>query len=222
MAVRLLPCRFATYMFSSGAEISTENWELFEGITDGFNIVDSTVESYDCKNYESISTGLPEAQDKSQPPATSIKWLGITIDSVHGTLSIPQNKLAETLDLIKNRSKRRSISRKQLQSVLGKVMHIAKCICLARLFMSRLLDELRGPYRSFININSSMRSDFKWFIEYASTWNGVALFPRLSPVREIVVDACLDSIGAATKRSAYAHPLSQISDSCQTYRRSRP
>ena len=54
---QLLPCRFATYLFANGPEVSTGNWELFEGITEGFDIVDSEVNSYDCVNYESITSG---------------------------------------------------------------------------------------------------------------------------------------------------------------------
>ena len=153
--------------------------------------------------------GLPEAQDKSQQPATSIKWLGITIDSESGTLSILQEKLTDTLDLMKTFSARQSMS---LQSVIGKIMHITKCIRPALVFMAHLLDELRGHPQLFININSAMRSDLRWFIEFVSTWKGVALFPKTSPVSEIVVDACLDGICATTHRSAYAYPLSEISD----------
>ena len=122
--------------------------------------------------------GLPEAMDKSQPPATLIKWLGINIDSVAGTMSVPSDKLDQLVTLSKAAVRRRSITRKQLQSILGKMLHVAKCIKPARLFVARLLDELRGPRRLFINLNSSMKADIKWFIEFASQWNGVALFPN--------------------------------------------
>ena len=113
---------------------------------------------YDVAKSLLAELGLPKAQDKSQPPSTSIKWLSITIDSTNGTLSIPQDKLNETIKLIKTFDQRRSISRKQLQSVLGKIMHIAKCIKPARLFIARLLDELRGQHCFYVNINSSMKS----------------------------------------------------------------
>ena len=167
---------------------------------------------YDIARSLLAELGLPEAYEKSQPPSTTIKWLGITIDSTRGTLSMPPEKLAETLDLVKSVSARRSISRKQLQSVIGKLLHIAKCIRPARLFIARLLDELRGPPRFYININSSMKSDLTWFADFASTWNGVAIFPKPAPMREIVVDACLDGIGGASHRSAYARHLSDVSD----------
>ena len=169
-------------------------------------------EQYDIARSLLEELGLPEAHDKSQPPATRIKWLGIHVDSVHGTLSIPNDKLDEVIAIVRSYTTKRSLSRKQLQSVIGKIMHIAKCIRTARLFLARLLEKLRGAKRLHININSSMRSDLKWLSEFASTWNGVAVFPKTFPVREVVVDACLDGIGAATHRSAYAFPLSAASD----------
>ena len=170
---------------------------------------DMAMSQYDFAKELLARLGLPEAMDKSQPPATAIKWLGVNVDSIAGTLSIPHEKIEQLVTLSKCAIRRRSITRKQLQSILGKMLHVAKCIHPARLFVARLLDELRGPKRTFINLNSSMRADIKWFIEFASQWNGVALFPNKQLVREIVVDACIQGIGAATHSSAYAVRLRQ-------------
>ena len=105
---------------------------------------------------------------------------------------------------------KRSISRKNLQSVLGRLLYVAKCIRPARLFVSRLLEQLRGAKRPHININSSMRADLEWFRDFAMVWNGVAVFPDTTPSKEIVVDACLTGIGAATTRSAYAYQIAPV------------
>ena len=79
---QLLPCRFASYLFSTGPEVSKENWELFEGITDGFDIVDSVVDSYDCENYSSITCG----------PAREIMASSIVEDLVEGRISNVEEK----------------------------------------------------------------------------------------------------------------------------------
>ena len=92
----------------------------------------------------------------------------------------------------------------------GKLLHIAKCVRPARLFVARLLDELRGDFRPRININSSMRSDFEWFLDFASVWNGMSVFPQPIINRTIVVDACLSGVGGATENSAYACDISAI------------
>lgn len=52
---QLKPCRFAVLMCDSdGKFLSDVNKSLFSKIADGFPIVESGVESYDCKNYLSI------------------------------------------------------------------------------------------------------------------------------------------------------------------------
>ena len=43
--------------------------------------------------------GLPEAYKKSQPPAQMVRWLGVNIDVENGTLSIPNEKLADIVKL---------------------------------------------------------------------------------------------------------------------------
>ena len=163
--------------------------------------------------------GLPEAPDKLQPPTQQLKWLSIHIDARLGTLTIPSDKLQDVIHLVGKYLPKRSISRSQLQSLLGKLLHVGKWVRPARLFMSRLLDELRGTHRFYINMNSSMRSNLMWFKEFAEEWNGVAFFTELTPVREILVDACLTGIGAATDGKAYTYnvafpddPIKNISE----------
>ena len=41
-----------------------------------------------------------------------------------------------------------SLSKRQLQSIFGKLLHIAKCVRPVRLFVSHLLDKLRGAPRT--------------------------------------------------------------------------
>lgn len=48
-------CRLAVILFHSQNDISDENLELFNGVMDGFNIVDcEEMPSNDCVNYKSI------------------------------------------------------------------------------------------------------------------------------------------------------------------------
>ena len=52
----LLPCRFAAHMFREGHKSRGKDWELFQGVTEGFDIVDHPVNGYDCANYGSITS----------------------------------------------------------------------------------------------------------------------------------------------------------------------
>lgn len=51
----LKPCRFASRLFKfPGYELNHDENVLFNGITDGFDIVEGEVDSYECRNYDSI------------------------------------------------------------------------------------------------------------------------------------------------------------------------
>ena len=58
---QLLPCRFASHMFKDNVVVKPEYWNIFQGITDGYKVVDSEVASYRCSNYSSIL--IPEAKN---------------------------------------------------------------------------------------------------------------------------------------------------------------
>lgn len=54
--VQIKPCRLASVLFASQLPVSDDNWRLFNGITDGFDITDCpNMPSYDSKNYKSIA-----------------------------------------------------------------------------------------------------------------------------------------------------------------------
>ena len=151
--------------------------------------------------------GLPEAAHKTQPPNTRVKWLGIIINTADMTISIPENKIKQTLAEIERIRSKRSITIKTLQSILGRIHHISKCVTPARLFVGRLLTTLREAKGWYIRINKAMRLDFDWFTEYLPTWNGVAL---ITSNKEIVADACTTGVGAADGYRYYSEPIPQF------------
>lgn len=159
-----------------------------------------------------LELGLPEAKEKAQPPAQVVRWLGINIDAKNMRLSIPAQKVSETLEVIKKLRNRRSMSRRELQSVIGRLIHIAKCVSPARLFVSRLLDGLREMNGNFVNINAEMKKDFEWFRAFCVQWNGVSLIPQKEPTKVIAVDACLSGIGGTDGSYAYALQVRDVGD----------
>ena len=153
--------------------------------------------------------GLPEAEEKTQNPARKVRWLGIDISAQHMTLTIPRDKLQATIRLVNKCMKKVNITRKQLQSLLGKLLHLSKCVQPARIFVGRLLDALRSMRTNTTPMTNEMQADLAWFPQFASGWNGVALIPPTHPHRVIEVDACMGGIGGADDTRAYAMRLPQ-------------
>lgn len=156
--------------------------------------------------------GLPEAIDKRQGPSQIVTWLGVEIDAVNMSLAIPEKKLMEIQVCVGKALRCRTMSKKHLQSLLGKLLYIAKCIRPARLFVSRLLERLRGMEKKFTRVTREMRRDLEWFQEFASNWNGIAIIPSPIPNKTIVVDACGSGIGAYDERGAYAGNITPLTD----------
>lgn len=119
------------------------------------------------------------------------------------TVSIPQGKVDDTLAAVSKYKKRRSMSKKELQSIIGRLIHIAKCVPPARLFVSRLLDALRAAERKYIKITPDMKANFDWFITFCRDWNGISLIAPSAPNKRIVVDASLTGIGGTDGTRAY-------------------
>ena len=145
--------------------------------------------------------GLPEAKDKAQPPSKQVRWLGIDISATNMSLSIPQEKLKEVLDAVDTCDRKGSVHRRQYESLLGKLMHVAKCVAPARVFMSRLLQALRETQGWFVKVTPKVRADLQWFKEFASQWSGVSLIPPDSPAVFIQVDASLTGIRGTDGRA---------------------
>lgn len=128
------------------------------------------------------------------------------------TLSIPDAKLREINSAVDRALRCRSLSRKHLQSILGRLLHIAKCVKPARLFVSRLLDSLKNMKRNFVRVSGEMRRDLEWFKTFGAEWNGVSIIRARVPSRVIEVDASSSSIGGCDGRQAYAGMVTPIDD----------
>ena len=67
---------------------------------------------------------IPISMSKLTPPTTKIICLGIEVNSVEATLSIPPHKLTEILEECVEFKKRTCFTKRQLQSVIGKLMFV--------------------------------------------------------------------------------------------------
>ena len=161
--------------------------------------------------------GLPEAIEKTQTPARRVRWLGIDICAATMTLTMPADKLQDTQKLVAATLRKESITKKQLQSLLGKLLHMSKCVQPARIFVGRLLDVLRAMPDSRTAVTGDMRADLAWFRQFACDWNGTSIIPPIEPHRTMEVDACMGGIGGADDTRAYSHRLVINNDRAHQY-----
>ncbi|KAK3749705.1 hypothetical protein QZH41_014981 [Actinostola sp. cb2023] len=98
-----------------------------------------------------VELGLEEATEKTVSPTTHLTFIGLDIDTVAMTVAVPPEKLAEIRSILITWQGRQRATRRQLQSLIGKLAFAAACIPPGRIFMSRLLTALRSKPSSYLS-----------------------------------------------------------------------
>ena len=112
-------------------------------------------------------------------PASVVTCLGIDISTTDLTFSIPRDKLALIKDICRQWSFKSRSSRRQMQSLLGKLLYVSKCVRYARIFMGRMLKTFRSQYnQAVIYLDRDFHLDLNWFNVFLQAFNGCVFFER--------------------------------------------
>ena len=168
----------------------------------------SAQEGYELAISLLTELGLPLAIKKLTPLTRDLVWLSIRFDLDSKIHAIPDAKLEERRATILDALSGATVTTRQLQRVVGVINHLGKAVTPAHLFMSRLLQVLRGWGGKTITVDDNMRADIKWFETYLRGFNGHAIIPDTSPHKFIEADACPTGIGAHDGKKAYSVPVS--------------
>ena len=97
-------------------------------------------------------------------------YLGVMFDSSTMEMRVPPDKLAEIKTEIGQWSRKSTITRKNIQSLLGKLFWISRVVRLARIFMGRLLQQLRDMSNigenMKVKLSDDSRKDLRWWSRY--------------------------------------------------------
>ena len=145
--------------------------------------------------------GFSISTSKLISPQTECNLLGIMVNTVKKTLAVPSQKLAEILQKCQDTVKSMTISKKQLQSVIGSLMFIYKCVKPSHFFVNRFLDALRSVNGTKVQVKDTMKRDLAWFIEFLPLFNGVTTYDHatIECNETLSIDACLNRVGGFEK-----------------------
>ena len=130
-------------------------------------------------------------------PSTRIVFLGIEIDSVNMCMRLPNAKLDQIrteLSLFENRKR---ASKKQLQSLAGKLNFCASVVFGGRVFLRRIIDSinlLKGDNHK-IKLTASIRADISWWQSFMSTFNGKSMLLDKQHIQSVFTDSCIQAAG---------------------------
>ena len=143
--------------------------------------------------------GLMNNLSKMEGPSQSMEFLGIQIDSLARTLSVPEHKLKAISSKLGSLLGSRAVSIKRLRSVLGSLSHLSMVLPAARPYLRHLIDSVyvransarKGPRR----LSAGLREDLLFWQRHVRDWNGSQRWRAESEPVVIASDASTRGFG---------------------------
>lgn len=143
---------------------------------------------------------------KYNAPTQEITFLGIQISAISGTLSIPHAKMHEITECASAWQTKQKASKKELQSLIGKMSWAAKCAKAVRPALRSIIRLQSGLKKAShrIRIPKAIKQDLSYFCIWCARFNGVTFIPRTQPVATVYTDAS-STAGAAYHQGDFAY-----------------
>ena len=124
--------------------------------------------------------GLPVAPEKLEGPCSQLTFLGFELDSSSMVIRVPSKKLTELQQLIGSWIGRKRCTRKELESLVGKLGHASRVVPPGKTFLRRMFELLGGTRQAHhhVRLGAAFRSDLLWWATFLEAWNGVAMMPH--------------------------------------------
>ena len=124
--------------------------------------------------------GMEIQQEKTSGPSRIIEYLGIIIDTELWQLRISDVRLKEIKSALCEWTDKVVCTKRELLSLIGKLVFCAKVIRDGRKFVARLIDlskKVKHLHHK-IKLNQQARGDIKWWLRSMHSHNGTTMFPE--------------------------------------------
>ena len=144
--------------------------------------------------------GLEESMSKACSPSEIMICLGVELNTITFTMSVGSERLTEIEALLQQWLTRRTTTKSVLQSLVGKLVFVSKCVRQSRVFISRILRLLRTVQfnHHHVNLTGDFRKDILWWCKFLREYNRVSMISTAawsSPGELFTTDACLSGGG---------------------------
>ncbi|XP_048587239.1 uncharacterized protein LOC116601447 [Nematostella vectensis] len=171
---------------------------LFNYLDDFIGVSEASSATSDFEQLGTLlsSLGLIESVSKACPPSSLMLCLGVMVDTNSFTLSVSPERLAELELLLHDWRNSKTARKRELQSLVGKLVFVSKCVRQSRVFISRLLSLLRTVQYNHLHVKltAEFRKDIIWWCHFLREYNGVSMIKTTSwssPGEVFSTDACL-------------------------------
>ena len=204
LPVGLRPAALACQRVTSAVVFvcETRGYDLLNYLDDfmGIEPACTAQEAFQYLRFLLRDLGLVESTNKACPPGTRRTCLGVEFDTVQMTISVTADRLRELTQLLDLWLVKDKVTKRQLQSLIGKLSFVCKCVRQSRIFLIRLLD-LLGTLRHNhhrATLTAECKKDIRWWAEFLYIYNGVSIInrsPWTLPDAVFSTDACLTGCG---------------------------
>lgn len=135
---------------------------------------------------------------KIEGPSQRLVFLGVLIDTVDMTLSLPNEKLIDFHKLLQSFSVKKRASKRQLESLIGSLNWASQVIQGGRPFLRRIIDlkNTLASHSDQVLLNQDFYADINWWLKFLKVFNGTMKILDDKPVTSIQCDACGEGGGA--------------------------
>ena len=118
------------------------------------------------------------------------------VDTKNYTVSVPDEKLAEIINVCNLWKNKSSCTKRELHSLQGQLLYISKCVKASRYFLNCMLALLyqMGEQKS-IDLTLDFFQDLNWFLKFLAIFNGTVFFYHRPIKAQVELGACLKDMG---------------------------
>ena len=135
--------------------------------------------------------GVPVAAHKTKGPATQLRFLGIQVNTLTMTLSLPGDKLTRILDLVLSWRGKKTASKRKMQSLIGHLSHAAMVVLPGYTFLRRMIDlmSIAKHPSHHVRLTVDFKADLHWWVSFLPRWNGRSIMLPEAPSHAVTSDA---------------------------------
>ena len=121
--------------------------------------------------------GVPLALEKVEVPVTSLKFLGIVIDTVRMEARLPTEKLDRIWCLIAEWLPRSNVTKREILSSVALLQHAAKVVHPGRIFVRYMYNVAARVCELdyYVQLEREFKADLCWWYNFLGEWNGISL-----------------------------------------------
>ena len=165
--------------------------------------------SYQAMENLLSSLGVKEAKEKSVPPCHQMEFLGNTVDTIKRMLEVSPDRCQALyiLEELQEWSDRKTCTKKQIQSLIGKLSFVTNCVRLGRVFLARMIDFMASiPQGKTVKVDEETRKDITWWKYFLPTFDGISMMwlqDTTTPGAIMATDVCLTGAGGVCGREYF-------------------